>query len=112
MGIFLTPTISREGTGMRKFVKGQRVKVPCTINRGAFPDEKLVIIDAPTGPISGFVSSDDVEETNRGSGFIFGTVQSISDEFLTVLVHGSFFTTTGLTDFPRDWADSNLSQAA
>lgn len=96
---------------MPKFTPGELVRIPCEVQRGAFPTEWLVTFETAEGPVSGFVQSDYVERAEGHEGFIRGVVREVSADTVTVEVHGSFFTTTGLAYLRRDWANSNLQLA-
>ena len=96
---------------MQKFAVGQTVRIPCEVQRGAFPTEKLVTLETAEGPISGFVRAENVVGIKGHDGFIEATVEAISSDTVTVFLRGSFFTTTGLAYLNRDWADSNLQAA-
>ena len=52
-----------------------------------------------------------MERAEGHEGFIRGVVREVSADTVTVEVHGSFFTTTGLAYLRRDWANSNLQLA-
>jgi hypothetical protein len=96
---------------MPKFVPGQVVMIRCDIQPGAFPTEVLVNFETAEGPVSGFVRSNNVERTGEDEGFIRATVQEVSAHTITVVVDGSFFTTTGLAYLNRDWANSHVRAA-
>jgi hypothetical protein len=74
---------------------GDLVGVPCTIQAGPFPDEKLVTVETSEGQISGFVkaSSLEVDPTDSEHGRVKATVVTATDESITVKLFGSFFTT-------------------
>ncbi|MGH8614449.1 MAG: hypothetical protein ACREYF_21115 [Gammaproteobacteria bacterium] len=95
---------------MSNFTIGQTVKIPCEVQRGAFPTELLVTFDTAEGPVSGFVRKEGVEGEGH-EGFIRATVTAVSSDTLTVMVQGSFFTTTGLAYLRRDWANSHVHPA-
>lgn len=96
---------------MPKFVPGQAVLIHCEVQPGAFPTEFLVTFETNKGPVSGFVRGDSMRRTGDGEGLLFGTVRDVSDDTLTVVVQGSFFTTTGLAYLSRDWANSHVRAA-
>lgn len=87
---------------------GQVVGIPCDVGQGAFAGEHLVTIDTAEGPVSGFVSIEDLLEMEGSRGLIRGVILELAEETITVRVRGSFFTTTGVTYLPKEWADSNL----
>lgn len=80
---------------MVRFEPGIWIGIPADVTTGAFPREILVTFETIRGPISGFVSPDQIVEKD-GQKFIRGLIKEVSDESLTVLVSGSFFTTTGI----------------
>lgn len=93
---------------MAKYAVGEAVGIPCAVQPGAFPHEVLVTFETGKETISGFVRSGDVLSRQGHQGYIPGTVKAVSSDVLTVVVKGSFFTTTGLVYLRRDWADSKL----
>ena len=95
---------------MTSFAVGQSVKIPCEVQRGAFPHEVLVTFTTAQGPISGFVRSDTIVGRHDHQGFIPAIIQAVSQDTITAVVKGSFFTTTGLIYLKRDWADANLQR--
>lgn len=96
---------------MSEFSVGQQVKIQCEVQRGAFPTELLVTFEAAEGPISGFVRSEDVQRLDGHKGLISATITAVSSDTITVIVKGSFFTTTGLAYLKRDWANLNVQSA-
>ena len=97
---------------MASFAPGQSIRIRCEVQRGAFPTESLVTFETVEGPISGFVRSERVERTEGHEGYIHATVKEVTKDTLTVVVEGSFFTTTGLAYLSRDWAKSHVRPAA
>ncbi len=94
------------------FTIGQRVGVPCQIQPGPFPGERLVTIETNDGVISGFVRDQEVRVTTGNNGTVFGTVLEVSNEYVSVRIAGSFFTTaSGFTRVSSDWAQSHLQEA-
>ena len=97
---------------MEKFEQGDQVQIQCDIGPGAFPTEFLVTFETVDGPISGFVRRENVVRSDKGDvGFISGTVEEVTDDVITVLVRGSFFTTTGIATLKRDWANKHVQVA-
>lgn len=97
---------------MSSFAPGQSIRIRCEVQRGAFPTELLVTFETAKGPISGFVRSESVEQVEGQEGYIRATVKDVSRDTITVVVHGSFFTTTGLAYLNRDWANLHVKPAA
>lgn len=75
---------------------GTKIAIPCRAFEGAFTGEFLVSFDTKEGPVTGFVGEDDIIYKND-QAYVMGEVRDADAETLTVLVDGSFFTTTGLT---------------
>lgn len=96
---------------MRKFKKGTVVAIPCTVQPGAFPMEKLVSIQSLFGIITGFVPSDSQSYVQGDQGYIRGIVRKVQADKVLVEMKGSFFTTTGLAELEPKWAASNLRVA-
>jgi len=97
---------------MQKFSIGQAVQIRCEVRPGPFPAEFLVTLDTIEGPISGFVRGDNFRKSSSSNdGYVFATVTDVSEDTLTVMVRGSFFTTNGLAQLKRDWANSHVREA-
>jgi hypothetical protein len=80
---------------MSEVVRGERILIPISVDRGAFPTESLITVDAKNGPVSGFIRADQIH-TRNGNSFIEGVVLNVAEDAITVQLPGSFFTTTGL----------------
>lgn len=78
---------------MPTFSEGDVVGVPCTIQLGPFPDEKLITVETIEGPISGFVKVSNLTINDEESGIVPGTVVAVSSDYITVKIAASFFTT-------------------
>jgi hypothetical protein len=76
---------------------GQEIWIRCKVQPGPFSDEKLITIDSVDGPISGFVSNDELRDGPDGSPAVRGIVHSIKSDYIEAWIRGSFFTTNGLT---------------
>jgi hypothetical protein len=95
---------------MAQFRRGQVVNIPCTVQRGAFPDEVLVTIESDKGVVSGFLKSSLVAHRN-GHHYIQGVVIEASAESVQVRIPGSFFTTAaGLTTVSSGWARNHFME--
>ncbi|HXV49218.1 MAG TPA: hypothetical protein VEB61_10475 [Candidatus Binatia bacterium] len=93
---------------MALFRRGQRVNIPCKVQKGAFPDEVLVTIETDKGIVSGFLKSAFVLE-HKGQQYVQGVVVEASADSAQVRVPGSFFTTAaGLTTVSSGWARNHL----
>jgi hypothetical protein len=91
---------------------GDEIQIQCDIGPGAFPTEFLVTFETVDGPISGFVRRENVVRSDKGDiGFISGKVEEVTADIITVLVKGSFFTTTGIAALTRDWANTHVQVA-
>ena len=75
------------------FKRGELIGVPCSIQLGPFPDERLVTVETDAGIISGFVKEDNLETSDGERGLVKGTVVDATDDSITVKLFGSFFTT-------------------
>jgi hypothetical protein len=76
------------------FTEGELVGVPCTIQLGPFPDERLVTVESREGLLSGFVKQQNLRVTDdEDHGLVKGLVIKIAGDSVTVQLFGSFFTT-------------------
>jgi hypothetical protein len=83
---------------------GQEVWIPCKVQPGPFSDELLVTVESGEGTISGFVNAQELREGPRGGSQVRGIVRSVQERSVEVWIRGSFFTTNGLTNVPREMA--------
>lgn len=97
---------------MAKLEQGQVIAIPCKVFPGAFNHEAMVIIDTLEGEVSGFVRRDEFFRIEDDLGFVKARIVGVSTETITVLLKGSFFTTTGLAEFSPEWAKSNAEVIA
>ncbi len=83
---------------MARFRKNETVRVPCRVEPGPFEGESLIMIDTPSGPISGFVRAQFLEKVpdQPDRGFILATVLEERGTMVKVRLPGSFFTTAGI----------------
>lgn len=95
---------------MGSFQAGQHIAIPCEIQPGPFPDERLISVQTESGPVSGFVNAEDLLNVEDGKGRIRGVVREATEQTLTVWISGSFFTTNGLAYLSRDWAKSHVRE--
>lgn len=96
---------------MPTFNPGESIAIRCKIQPGPFPDEFLVTVETTEGPIAGFVRKEGTIERG-GERLLVGVVVKATSEFLEVRLKGSYFTTTGLADLPRDWVKTNVEPLA
>ena len=88
---------------MQDLKKGDLVAIPCTVQMGPFPDEKLVTVETTEGPISGFVKLPNLHLKDDENGFVRGLVVSVAETTITAQLYGSFFTTAlGMARVPND----------
>jgi hypothetical protein len=80
---------------------GQKVLVPTEVKSGAFPGEKLVTVATQAGLISGFAKTDNVIDQGGGK-YLLAEVKQVYESTVTVRLFGSFFTTTGIADIPKE----------
>jgi hypothetical protein len=79
---------------------GEFILIPVSVGAGPFRGERLITFDSRDGPISGFIRADQVETRNY-KNFIRALVLGVAKDYITVQLHGSFFTTTGLAHIDR-----------
>ncbi len=75
------------------FKEGELVGVPCAIQLGPFPDERLITVETQDGLLSGFVKQGNLRPTDDEHGFVKGLLVGVSKDSVTVKLFGSFFTT-------------------
>lgn len=85
---------------MRTPRRGDTILVPVKTGSGPFSGERLITFETLDGPISGFIQSDQVV-TREGKSLIRALVLEVAVDRITVRLHGSFFTTTGLAHIDR-----------
>lgn len=89
-----------------EITEGVKVRVFCSKSPGAFLNEFLISIDTEDGPISGFIDTDAVEETDSGANYVWGVVREVEGERIVIGLPGSFFTTTGIAHFSRQMLEN------
>jgi hypothetical protein len=85
---------------MATYKVGEMILIPVSAGNGAFSGERLIAFDTLDGPISGFIGSDQVV-TRNGKTLIRAEILGVAPSHITVRLHGSFFTTTGLAHIDR-----------
>jgi len=75
------------------FHEGEVIAVPCTIQCGPFPHEKLISVETTEGPFWGFADKRNLHARDAGHGYLKGTFVSESDDSITVRLFGEFFRT-------------------
>src|SRR3989442_1160074 len=101
---------------MGQFERGQTVLVPCEVQPGPFPTERLVTVRVEMREIAGFVKTDFlVGPTPRaplprsGPAFVVARIEEATPDNITVTLPGSFFTTAaGRTAVSPSWANEHL----
>ena len=89
------------------FAVGQPVRIPCSVEPGAFPGEHLITIHVGGERVSGFVRSEYTRDK-----YVLGTIVGVESDSVTVHIPGSFFTkASGRTMVPAAWASANLQPA-
>jgi hypothetical protein len=83
---------------------GQEVWIRCKVQPGPFSEEPLVTIESVGGPISGFVSTEELKAGPDGQPRVRGVVRNAEKDFIEAWIKGSFFTTNGLTNVSREIA--------
>jgi hypothetical protein len=92
---FMSSKSAFKGEMDMSYKVGDVVGVPCTIQAGPFPDEKLVTVDTSEGQISGFVKQSNLQSdaADPEHGQIKGQIIEVAGDLITVKLFGSFFTT-------------------
>ncbi len=80
---------------------GEIVGAPCSIRPGPFPHERLIAVDAESGPLVGFADPGDLHSVDGERGFLKGVVIDMSTDPVAVWLFGSFFRTSGLAHVRR-----------
>jgi hypothetical protein len=102
-----------------RFESGQTVLVPCDIDPGAFPTERLVVVRSDGQELSGFIRTEflagpDGRATtvpSSGAGFVRGVIVTTSSEGVRVRLPGSFFTSaSGQAVVSPSWAQEHLRE--
>lgn len=75
--------------------KGETLYIPVEVTDGPFPRECLVTFETMEGPVSGFINEGQVIRRD-GVSLIEAKVLDVESDRISVRLHGSFFTTTGL----------------
>jgi hypothetical protein len=88
---------------MEQIIPGMRIQIPCEVKPGPFSGERLITFDTIDGHVSGFVKESALTARD-GKSYIDGIVRSVENDYLVVMVKGSFFTTNGLANVSKDMA--------
>lgn len=92
---------------MQGFKPGQAVKIPCAVDPGAFPGERLVTVRSEGDTISGFVRQEFIQD-----GYVLGRVVAVETDRIVVKIPGSFMSlASGTTSVSATWASSHLQPA-
>jgi hypothetical protein len=92
------------GSPMTELKIGYDVGLPCEVKLGPFEDERLVSFETVDGPVTGFVSTDELQQIDEDRWMIHAVVVKIERDVVTVKVRGSFFTTNGLAHIRPEMA--------
>ena len=79
---------------------GDVIGVQCIVQPGPFSDERLITFDTTNGPISGFVEEAELRQMGK-KWLVRAVIMAVHDDFLEVVVKGSFFTTNGLANVQK-----------
>ena len=94
---------------MKTFEEGQYVSIPCTVQSGMLPNERLVIVETKDGSYSGFVPKDCFwQNGNRREGYIPGIIKNVQGNTYTLGLPGEWFI-SGIMDFTVDWIQENAN---
>ena len=86
---------------MKNLAAGDAILVPVRADPGAFTGEYLITVETRDGPTSGFIDAEQVVHRN-GRTFVRVQVLDVGNDWITVRLHGSFFTTSGLAHIGKD----------
>lgn len=81
--------------------KGDTLFIPVEVTAGPFPRECLVTFETLEGPVSGFINEGQVIQRG-GIKLIEAKVLDVESDRISVRLHGSFFTTTGLAHISHE----------
>jgi len=82
---------------------GQHMWIRCKVQPGPFTEEPLVTVESIDGLLSGFVATDELKTVDR-ERYVRGIVRHVTRDHVEVWIKGSFFTTNGLANVPRELA--------
>ena len=98
---------------MTELIVGATVKIPCTVQPGAFPNERLITIKTDQKEISAFVNTEYLTDVKGENGFIEGKIISKSGDATTIKIRGSFFTgASGKASVNSQWANKHFEPTA
>lgn len=80
---------------------GDVLYIPVEVSGGAFLGEYLITFGTLEGPTSGFINESQIKGQN-GRKYIEARVLDVEADRISVHLHGSFFTTTGLAHISRE----------
>jgi hypothetical protein len=87
----------------RTFEPGTEIGIPCEVQRGPFSGEQLITLNTAHGPMTGFVKDSELKQRDN-IWLVRGTVRADKGDTIEVWIQGSFFTTNGLANVPRQSA--------
>lgn len=89
---------------MAQLKPGLVIDIPCEVLKGPFSGEHMISVETVDGPISGFVTDENVK-IEGGKAYVRAEVRRlISADVVEVMVAGSFFTTNGIATIPQKMA--------
>ena len=104
--------LDQGGIYMLQFTRGVEIGLPCKVFPGAFSHESHIVIETVNGEVSGFVKNEELLRIEENTGYVRAIIVDEDEDTITVSLNGSFFTTTGIAHFARDWAQSNAELVA
>ncbi|MFQ5430893.1 MAG: hypothetical protein ACE5EN_00135 [Nitrospinota bacterium] len=98
---------------MSEYTVGDKVRIPCSIQPGAFSSERLIEIETDETIFSGFINIENLQEETESKGYVVGKIISVEPEHITIQIPASLFTSAaGRTSINSSWATSNLQAVA
>lgn len=82
---------------------GKEVWLGCKVQPGPFSEEPLVTVESIDGPVTGFVTCDELT-TTADQTKVRGIVRNGLNDHVEVWIKGSFITTNGLASVPIELA--------
>lgn len=98
----LQPMNASDSGGEALFKKGELVGVPCAIQPGPFPHERVIAVETDDGVFSGFAQRSHLRTEDGERGYLEAVVIQASRDSIVVRLFGSFFrTAVGIASVPR-----------
>ena len=97
---------------MKTFEVGQHVRIPCTVQSGMFPNERLVTVETKDGSYSGFVPNDCFwQNENRRDSYIPRLVKNVRGNIYTIQLLGEWLISATM-HFSVDWIQKKREPVA